>query len=379
MAGLYVHIPFCKQRCIYCDFYFVTSQKLASSFVSTLLAEIAFWGTFFGPKPPIDTIYFGGGTPSRLPVAQISMILEAIDTHFDTQHVRERTFEINPDDVEKDYLPALRQTGIDRLSIGIQSFFEDDLQWMNRAHTAEQASSIIDKARSAGFEKLSADLIFGLPSQPESQWRENLEKAIALDIPHLSTYSLTVEPQTPLHKQVTLGRETPVSEHLSANLYQYTMDRLREAGYEHYEVSSFCKPSNRSEHNQQYWQHTNYIGLGPSAHSFWHDEEKPATRWANVRSLKQYVAWDQKGKPPLAFEEQVSATELANEHIMLRLRTREGLSLTRLEEHYGVHVSKPLLDRFISDDMATIDENQILSLTDKGLLVCDTITEALMQ
>ena len=356
----------------------MTSQKLTQHFTETLVQEVAWQGTFFGPKVPIETIYLGGGTPSLLQISQIATILESVHQHFDTSNVLECTLEINPDDVDLSYLKSLRSLGIDRLSIGIQSFFEEDLQWMNRAHTAEQAQAIVDMARAAGFDRFSVDLIFGLPEQFEERWHANLDKALALDIPHLSTYGLTIEPQTPLYRQVELGRQTPISEHKSAGIYQHTMDKLRAAGYEHYEISSFCKPGERSQHNQRYWLHDNYLGLGPSAHSFWQSENRPASRWANVRNLKKYISWDGDENPPLDFQEHIEPLQLANEYIMLRLRTRDGLQLSTLSEKYGLDIHPAKVEHIVNNGMARLDASGVLSLTDQGLLLCDTITESLM-
>lgn len=363
---------------MYCDFYFVTSKKGLDAFVQTLKEEIAYWGTFFGPNQPLHTIYFGGGTPSLLSPAQVREVLATIDNAFDTTKVQERSFELNPDDVDKAYLRDLHTIGIDRLSIGIQSFFDGDLNWMNRAHSANEANKVVDDARTAGFDNFSIDLIFGLPNQKEKQWKENLERAITLDVPHISAYSLTIEPRTPLFKQIELGRQKSTDEETLATLFQQTINTLRNAGYEQYEVSSYCKPGFHSRHNQSYWQHTNYIGVGPSAHSFWQDAHNMPQRWANVASLKQYLDWDKQGAPPFAFKETVPPKELANEYIMLRLRTREGLDVAKLEDTYNTRLAQGSLDQLIRNNMAELTASNMLRLTDKGLLVCDAITERLL-
>lgn len=378
MAGLYLHIPFCKQRCVYCDFYFVTATSHLASFTHRLKQEILYWGTFFGPNYPLETIYFGGGTPSLLPVNAVAELLHEIDAVFDTTAVRERSFEINPDDVDLAYLSALRKTGINRLSIGIQSFAEADLRWMNRAHNAAQAQNIVSMAREAGFQNFSADLIFGLPHQDAKTWAHNLSRMVELDIPHLSTYGLTVETGTPLHKQVAKGTQSVLDENDFAARYEYTMHFMRDAGYTHYEVSSFAKPGFRSGHNQLYWQHTNYLGVGPSAHAFWQGPDNPAARWGIVRNLKQYLAWSGEGPPPLAFREEVTAEELAGEYVMLRLRTRDGLALQELAARYNATLPARLLDQLVDAGLARLSDNGVVSLTDSGLLICDTITTQLM-
>ncbi|MEM8485937.1 MAG: radical SAM family heme chaperone HemW [Bacteroidota bacterium] len=378
MAGLYLHIPFCKQRCVYCDFYFVTATSRLEAFTTRLKQEIAYWGTFFGPNHPLETIYFGGGTPSLLPVPVVAELLDIIASSFDTSAVHERTFEINPDDVDLAYLTDLRQTGINRLSIGIQSFVDADLQWMNRAHNATQAHNIVSTARAAGFQNFSADLIFGLPRQDSDAWEQNLKRMVELEIPHLSTYGLTVEPGTPLHKRVAAGTESVLHEDAFAARYQYTMAFMRDAGYAHYEVSSFARSGFRSGHNQLYWQHTNYLGVGPSAHAFWQHAAAPAQRWGIVRSLKKYLDWDGEGAPPLSFKEEVSPAELASEFIMLRLRTQDGLDLKRLASKYSARLPQTVLDQLVQEGLARISDKHVFSLTDRGLLICDTITSKLL-
>lgn len=382
MAGLYLHIPFCTQRCVYCDFYFVTTQKTHAGFVQALCAEIEYYGHTHGDEP-IQTIYFGGGTPSLLHLDEIARILRTIDEHFNTSTVRETTLELNPDDASLDYLRGLRSLGIDRLSIGIQSFFEDDLTFMNRSHTAEQAAAIVPMAREAGFDNFSIDLIFGLPDQPEELWAANLERAVVLDVPHLSTYGLTIEERTPLAKRVSAGLVTPADDEAMADRYQFTMDYLRARGYEHYEISSFTKPGARAVHNQLYWEHANYLGLGPSAHAFWWKSlpSPVAVRWANVRNLKRYEALMQQGHPPMEFREQLSYDMLADEHIMLRLRTADGLNLDVLEETYGVDLLFEKLDELAlleSEGYIEPIRNSLVRLTDRGKVLCDAVTEKLL-
>lgn len=345
------------------------------------MAEIALAGTTYGKKEPIETIYFGGGTPSLLAVDQVYRILQTIHRYFDTSDVRECSFELNPDDVDAAYLHELRQTGIDRLSIGIQSFFEGDLQWMNRAHTAVEARNIIPMARAAGFDNFSIDLIFGLADQSLQTWQQNLSFALEQSAPHLSTYSLTIEPRTPLYNQVKRGVKSAASDEKLERQYLLTMKMLQQHGYEHYEVSSFAKPGFRSQHNQQYWQHTNYLGLGPSAHSFWQDEEMEARRWSNARSLRQFEQWQATGKIPLEHDETLSATQLANEYIMLRLRTSDGLDLGTLRQRYRTDLrtikGKDLAD-MAAQRLIEADYKDRIQLTRDGFLICDAVTERLL-
>ncbi len=376
MAGIYLHIPFCKQRCVYCDFYFVTTVRDTAPFVDALCREVATYGARYGALEAIDTIYFGGGTPSLLAAQDVARILSALGNHFDTRNVRETTFELNPDDATPAYLEAIRTAGIDRLSIGIQSFFEDDLLWMNRAHSAAQAREIVPLTRQAGFDNGSIDLIFGLPSQPPDRWHANLNIALELEVPHISTYGLTVEPRTPLGNRVKRGVEPVAPEEDLAERYRETMHRLRTAGYDHYEVSSFARPGRYSRHNQLYWRHANYLGFGPAAHAFWWEASGPR-RWANARSLRRYQATSGQA---VDMEETLDLDTLADEYIMLRLRTREGLDLALLRDRYGrdlagSHATE--LGRFRAEGWIDRTDNA-LRLTDAGFLLCDAITVALI-
>ncbi|QXD15928.1 radical SAM family heme chaperone HemW [Rhodocaloribacter litoris] len=380
MAGIYLHIPFCTQRCSYCDFYFVTTQKSHTSFVEALRMELEHYALEYGRREPIETIYFGGGTPSLLHLDELARILDTIHTHYDTASVSEVTVEINPEDVDLDYLRGLRDLGVDRLSIGIQSFFDADLAFMNRCHDAARAEAVIPLARRAGFDNFSVDLIFGLPDQPPEYWAANLEKVVRYEVPHLSTYLLTVEERTPLFKQVERGLVKLPEDEDVADLYRFTIRYLQEHGYEHYEISSFARPGRRARHNQLYWTHQNYLGFGPSAHSFWW-KGLPATRWANVRNLRRYEALVRQRYAPIDFREQLDLDTLANEYIMLRLRTADGLDLDHLEARYGVEL---LVEKV--DELAWLERqgyiapirNSRVRLTELGKTLCDTVTEYLM-
>ncbi|NNE70140.1 MAG: radical SAM family heme chaperone HemW [Rhodothermales bacterium] len=380
MAGLYIHVPFCERRCIYCDFYFVTTVRSHAPFVAALQAEIAHYGSEYGQREPLKTIYFGGGTPSRLSAPDLESILNTVATHFDTSAVEEVTLELNPDDASITYLRALRAMGVNRLSIGIQSFFEDDLTFMNRSHSQVQARGVVDAARTAGFDNFSIDLIFGLPDQPPEYWGANLERAVGMEVPHISTYSLTVEPRTVLANQVQRGLVSELPDETVSERYLFTMEYLEDRGYEHYEISSFSRPGARSVHNTAYWRHENYIGLGPAAHSFWWTG-LPAQRWANVRNLRTYEALVQDGQMPLDFRERLLLDDLANEHIMLSLRTSDGIDMDHLEQRYGVD----LLDEKL-DDIARLENGGLLEpvtartlkLTRKGRTVCDSVVQRLV-
>jgi oxygen-independent coproporphyrinogen III oxidase len=381
VAGLYLHIPFCTQRCVYCDFYFVTTRRDFGPFVEAMRTEVETYGREFGGREPIQTVYFGGGTPSLLALDEVARLVEAVWRHFDCSAVEEFTFEVNPENATRDYLDGLRALGVDRLSLGVQSFFDEDLRFMGRAHGAAEAERAVDAVRSAGFASYSVDLIFGVPNQPAEHWMANLEKAAALGAPHLSTYGLTVEERTPLAKQVAMGRVLPAPEEEHRERFLDTMDYLAHHGYEHYEISSFAQPGARSRHNQLYWRHANYLGFGPSAHSFWRDTGSLASRWSNVRNLRQYEALLAQGQRPLDRQDRLGLDDLAAEYVMLRLRLLEdGLDLDTLENTYGVDLLSEKVDELAeleSRGLATL-RNGVLRLTPEGALLADAVTARLL-
>ena len=381
IAGLYLHIPFCTQRCIYCDFFFVTTSRDFGPFVDAMLVEIEAYGREYGEREPLETLYLGGGTPSLLPIDEVARLMEGIARHFDLSEVEEVTFEVNPENATLDYLTGLRSLGVTRLSLGVQSFFDEDLRFMNRVHGAAEAERAIDTIRRVGFETFSVDLIFGLPDQPAEHWMANLEKAARMEAPHLSTYGLTIEERTPLANQVARGVVQPATEETTRERFLDTMDYLRHHGYEHYEVSSFTQPGARSRHNQLYWRHGNYLGLGPSAHSFWRQTRSMAGRWSNVRNLRRYQALLEQGQRPLEWEETIGADDLADEYVLLRLRLLEdGLDLDVLDEQYGVDLLVEKVDELAELESAGLVQlrNGVLRLTDEGVLVCDAVTAKLI-
>ena len=354
--GIYVHIPFCTQRCIYCDFYFVTSNRGRSRFVEALCTEITRVAQAYG-QAPVTSIYFGGGTPSRLPAASIAQVMRAISSAFDTSSVTEVTLEMNPEDVTAAYLSDLKQCGINRLSVGIQSFQATDLKFLNRAHGVGEAVQAIDQINEARFESWTMDLIFGLPDQSLVQWENNLTRALDAGAPHISTYNLTIEPRTPLFKQVERGLVKPAEDEMVARAYQMAIDTLEQAGFNHYEISSFARPSHRAKHNQAYWTHNNYLGFGPSAHSFWWDESG-ARRWKNVANLNSYSQRVLTDQSPVEFSEALTRRQLIAERIMLGLRTADGVSLATLNEIYDL-------------DLLASKRTEIYNLQDAGLIECD--------
>lgn len=379
MPGLYIHIPFCAQRCVYCDFYFVTTKKSAASYIQALRKEITIYAEKYGKQEPVETIYFGGGTPSRLHPDEVFSVLSTIEQSFDV-HAREIAFEVNPEDVDKDYLRSLRAMGVTRLSIGVQSFFDSDLTFMNRSHNAQRSVSVIEEVRGAGFDNFSIDLIFGLPGQPLEYWGANLEKAVELGVPHVATYGLTVETNTPLYKSIQSGKVDATSDDDMADLFLFTMDYLEERGYHQYEVSSFARPGYRSQHNQNYWNHTNYLGFGPSAHSFWR-RGSSGQRWANIRNIKRYEGLLEGRTLPIEERDHVDLDTLANEYILLRLRTADGLDLDVLETDYGVDLYHERID-----DLAWLESegyilpvrNSRIQLSRSGMALCDMVTSKLV-
>ncbi len=376
-ASLYVHIPFCTQRCSYCDFYFVTTNHDHEKFVDALCLEITQISQSF-PDTRLSTIYFGGGTPSRLSPQAIAQILTQIHRSFNTHSVNEITLEANPEDLTATKVNELKHAGVTRISLGVQSFKDDELRFMNRCHNSEQASHACNLIHAAGFTSWSLDLIFGIPGTSIYDWEDNLQRAVETSVPHISTYSLTVEPRTPLHKQVQMGAVKPTPDEQVSRQFQIAIDTLQSIGYKHYEVSSFARPKHRSEHNMQYWQHTNYLGIGPGAHSFWWEDDR-ARRWENIRNLHAYTEMVTKERPPMVRSEILSDHDLAREKIMLALRTSEGLDLEHLWKRYGLdlvrHKQKEL-QKMITHGLITRD-GTCIRLTTKGMHICDGLATEL--
>lgn len=326
MAGIYIHIPFCKQRCYYCNFHFSTSLRYKNEFIAALLKEMELFAVDNGQlsparvSGPVETIYFGGGTPSLCTETEIKTILEKIKSLFPIAKDAEITLEANPDDITAEKLGSWKTAGINRLSIGVQSFFPEDLEWMNRAHSAQQAIESLQLA-TREFSNITIDLIYGTPQLTDEKWKKNVGTAIALGIPHLSCYALTVEPKTPLDKMIRQHQSPAVDPAKQAEQFLLLMQWMEEAGYEHYEISNFAKPGWRSKHNSSYWRGISYYGFGPSAHSF-----DGNNRWWNVANNNQYIESINKGSIP--FEKEIlTPAQKTNEYIMISLRTMEGINL----------------------------------------------------
>ena len=367
MAGIYLHIPFCKQACNYCNFHFTTSLRYKNELVDALIKEIDLQKDFLQGEP-VATVYFGGGTPSLLTVEECGVILKKIRQEFSIDDEAEITLEANPDDITKEKLVAWKDLGINRLSIGIQSFFDEDLIWMNRAHNARDSIVNLQLAITE-FNNISIDLIYGSPLLTDDMWKKNVETAINFNVPHLSCYALTVEEKTPLHKQILLNKTTNVDSDTQARQFLLLMQWLKQNGYDHYEVSNFAKDGYRSQHNSSYWQGKKYLGLGPAAHSY----NGVIRKW-NVANNKNYIKSINTGIMETE-REVLTETEKLNEYIMISLRTMEGLDLEKIKSVWGEDNLKTVnerLIRFKEHDLVIKEANKI-KLTEEGMLHADGI------
>lgn len=373
MAGIYIHIPFCKQACSYCDFYFITRQEYRSAFVGSLLQEIQSRKDSRYSNEPIETIYFGGGTPSRLTLQDFGRIFWAFRESFDLSQLREVTVEMNPDDVTPSFLHELQQLGVNRASMGIQSFQPRLLSFMHRAHTAGESILCMEYLKQAEFDSYSVDLIYGNPNEMMSDLDNDLDLLLRYPPPHVSAYSLTIEPKTRLGKLAKLGRLQPMDDDRVASQFDRIAERLKGAGLEHYEVSNYGKPGHKSLHNSNYWTHVNYLGFGPSAHSFWWDEDmQSARRWSNAADFKSYVNSD---KIESGESEQLDLRTLAEERIMLGLRTRNGIGPDVLQRRYTYSLNDEQ-KAFVSSmkSQGYLKRVSELACTDKGLRMADRLT-----
>lgn len=371
MAGIYVHIPFCKQACHYCDFHFSTSLAYKDELLAALIKEIKLQKDYLGGET-IETIYFGGGTPSLLKAEEINAIVDSITGLHTVSSGAEITLEANPDDLDNQKVQALRQTPVNRFSIGIQSFFDDDLAWMNRAHRSAEAESSVMRAQDAGFENITVDLIYGYPLLTDARWKTNVEKVFGLNVPHVSAYSMTVEPRTALASSIRKKAQPPMNEEQSAEQFLYLMDAMQQQRFEHYEISNFCKPGHYSRHNTNYWKGVKYLGIGPSAHSY----NGEIRQW-NIANNPKYIQSIAEGNIP-AETEVLSETDRLNEYIMTSLRTMWGLDLEKLNTiaaGASDELLKPAEEFF--DKGWTRRENNIIYLTQTGKLYADHIASGL--
>ncbi|MBD1367426.1 radical SAM family heme chaperone HemW [Mucilaginibacter sp. ZT4R22] len=372
MAGIYLHIPFCKQACHYCDFHFSTSLKYKDEMLQALLKELALQKHYLQGET-IETIYFGGGTPSVLQPQEINQLIDAITQTHTVVTGAEITMEANPDDLGSAKLAGLRATPVNRFSIGIQSFFDEDLLWMNRVHRAAEAEASVKRAQDAGFENITVDLIYGYPLLSNTKWKHNLNKVFELDVPHISAYSMTVEPQTALAAFISKKKQLPMSEQQSAEQFILMTDAMQANGFEQYEISNFCKSGHYSRHNSNYWKGVKYLGLGPSAHSF-----NGHTRQWNIANNAKYIASVLGENTVPAEVEVLSETNRLNEYIMTSLRTIWGLDTDKLNAVAKGSAAELLkAARPYFEDGSIIQTNNTITLTQQGKLYADNIASAL--
>lgn len=366
MAGLYIHVPFCKSRCIYCAFYSTTLLEYRQRYVDAVCKEIALRGE------NIDTIYLGGGTPSQLTIPQLKQLLETIHLYNKVAENNEITIECNPDDVSEKFASALPQLGINRVSMGAQTFDNERLLFLHRRHTAEQVTLAVERLRKAGIHNISIDLMYGFPNETINDWEYDVDAALRLDVEHLSAYCLMIEEGTPLYMQLRVeSSEFKVDEELERQMYELLINKLTAAGYEHYEISNFAKPGFRSRHNSNYWRDIPYIGIGAAAHSY----DRQCRSW-NVANIHQYMEAIEKGVIP-SEHEVIDEDTHYNDRITVALRTKEGLDLNTLSEKHRRYCMCEA-QRFLDDNLLVLEGSNRLRLTPKGLFVSDYVMSGLI-
>jgi len=370
MAGIYVHIPFCKRICYYCDFYFSLTLKTKEELVECICKELKIRSRDF--KHSVDTIYFGGGTPSVLTLSEIEKITSAIYKNYSVADDIEFTFEANPDDLTTEYLSYLKKTNINRLSVGIQSFFDDDLETMNRRHTATEAKECLKRCLDAGFTNITADIMYGLPNSSIKKLEQNLETLLQFPINHISAYHLSIEPQTAFNKFVKTGKIRVPSENASVSQFEVLLRILNENGFEQYEISNFARNEQYSIHNTNYWKQVPYLGIGPSAHSFFNN-----MRYSNIANNREYIFSLQDNKINCE-EEELTQQNIFNEYVFTRLRTMWGLDVAYLEQNFNdFFVSiKPIINSYKKEEHLVFKNNFII-LTESGKFIADKIASDL--
>lgn len=373
MAGLYIHVPFCTKRCLYCDFFSNTEMKYKEPYVAALIREMELRKGYMG-KATLDTIYFGGGTPSQLHPRDFERIFDAITRLFDTGPSPEITLEANPDDMTAEYVQQIGALPFNRISMGVQSFKEEDLRFLNRRHDRQQALRAVELCKENGLSNISIDLIYGLPGQTLQDWEANLDMAIRLDIPHISAYHLIYEEGTALYKLMKAGKISPVEEDTSVALFSTLIDRLTANGYLHYEISNFARPGMFSRHNSSYWKGINYLGIGPSAHSY----NGESRQW-NVASLPAYLQAIEKGTPDVEIET-LDINTRYNDFIITGLRTMWGVKYDEIQQQFGkeklIYCQKqaaPYLKQGL-----LIEKDVTLTLSKEGIFVSDGIMSDLL-
>ena len=376
MTGLYIHIPFCKSRCIYCAFYSTTAEQMKQAYVDAVCREMELRNAIYEKEgknigQTIATVYLGGGTPSQLSPTQLQQLFDAIARHYDVNDDAEITIECNPDDVTEAFAELLQSLPVNRVSMGAQTFDDDRLQFIHRRHTSEQVTTAIQRLREKGIHNISIDLMYGFPEETLEEWEHDIQQALALNVEHISAYALTYEEGTPLYRLLEEGKVKEIDEERSLAMYDRLIDRLQEAGYEHYEISNFARKGWRSRHNSSYWQLVPYIGIGAAAHSY----DGRQRQW-NIADINSYINHIQQGIVP-AEGELLDKDSRYNDHVMLALRTCEGLDLSTLnsdERSYCEETAK----KFVLDGLLVKTDNH-LRLSRKGLFVSDMIMSELMK
>ena len=373
MSGIYIHIPFCKQACHYCDFHFSTSLQNKGLLVNSILSEIDLRLNYL-PNKKIESIYFGGGTPSLLSEKETFLILEKIYKLYNVSKDVEITLECNPDDLTDEKLKELKRLEVNRLSIGLQSFDEEELIWMNRAHTAKESESSVKRAQDRGFENITIDLIYGSKFSNLANWKKTLNKAIALDVKHISSYNLTIEEKTKLGRDFKLKKEVAIDDEKSSELFLEMINRLEKNNFIHYEISNFGKEGFFSLHNSNYWKGEHYLGLGPSAHSF----DGESRQW-NVSNNNNYIKQISEKKESYFEKEILTENERFNEYVLTSLRTIWGIDLNYLSANFNTEFVKHYLiqiEKYIKQETVVIN-NTTYTLTEKGKLFADKIASEL--
>ncbi|MDL2305572.1 radical SAM family heme chaperone HemW [Bacteroides sp. OttesenSCG-928-D19] len=374
MAGIYIHVPFCKTRCVYCDFYSTTESHLVDRYIDALCRELEMRKEYLQGQP-VETIYWGGGTPSQLSRRHFAQVFHCIDKVYGMEYCREITLEANPDDLTPEYLNDVSSLPFNRISIGIQTFDDVALKLLKRRHTAQQAMEAVRNSRLAGFENISIDLIYGLPGETPEKWAADLSKALELNVQHISAYHLIYEEGTPLYAMLKSRAVAEVNEEDSTMFFSTLINTLSQAGYEHYEISNFCLPGKQSIHNSSYWDGTLYLGCGPSAHSY-----NGSSREWNVSSLTAYMAGVENNRREAEREELDTDTRY-NDLIITALRTRKGLDLALLEKEFGEVFLRECLvmaGTHIRNNALEVCDGR-LRLTAKGIFVSDGIMSDLLR
>lgn len=372
MAGIYLHVPFCKSKCAYCNFFSLVTEKKVDDYVEALKKEIVDRRSYLGDEL-VETIYFGGGTPSLLPTKYVEEILELLHKNYNIISTPEITLEINPDTIDKEKMFALKQLGVNRMSIGIQSFHDDDLRYLGRRHDSRHAMQVLEDLKAVDFEKITLDLIYGMPTLTEEKWNKNLDIFFSTGITHLSAYALTVEPKTILGQKIEKGELQGVSEEETIRHYDILVERTKVNGFEHYEISNFAKDGCRSQHNSIYWKDVKYLGLGPSAHSY----DGNSRQW-NVSNLTKYIQLV--GNSEEYYEKEIlTLDDKFNEYVMTSLRTSWGCDIEKIERDYG----KSYASHFLKNVKKYLEMGEMLKdintykLTDEGMLFADGIAAEL--